>query len=725
MGIFAFHTGATTIPTLPAGWTSLFTATPTSTGGRLGVKIATATNDASGTWTNATALTCVVWTSTAVAAGGYLTWGGGFTGSSGTTTTITYPAVTFFNANASSWLAAFAGSRSTTNSLTTHIPTGLATIASADLINTCEVNAFDSNGTISSWSSTNTTVTTGTGWVTAMLEIVEVPPVTIPSNIVQHLTWAVNSTAASGEKGNNYVLPFLSTTLSNNTVFMVLGYPNTATLSTITDNSGSNTWSTTPNVTHAGGTMTYSQFEVDNAAPLSKITVNFTGLIQPLVAWLVEVYNVTGFDNGTGATTAGSATTPKILSAGNFTPLHNNDLVFSYFGVDFTASGVNISQWDKQNNANALDMDNVWTQGQGYPKASQVVAQGTAAAITPQIQANHTGSTDPYIGLTFALKTGTQGTAPPAFRALGFQGVCNSTAVASQPMQIVCNGNAYTLAMFGGFTPVPTDSDAVSWTVNGSTSNQILTRQNAGANDVRRLTIAQSTNLGGAWGGYLIDWVGADATAIHDFTSVNSTSVTNGALSISGQVSITPTVLGATLDWMTNGIGPTSAFTVPSGNFYLFPVYTGQGDSGQMALGNAIAVYYQTGLSNQNWTATLASTSVSSASYNSGTGVVTVALAAPFDTAFTGNDIFITFTGTGSFASLNGHQVVATDSGDGINFTFNGTTGLTLTLTGGTITQYNISVQSAALTIKAGAAAAAPITKPYIINQAVKRASFW
>jgi len=58
--VYAIRWGSSTPPSLPAGWTSVHTGTNTDAR-RLGYKVATATNDSTGTWTNANALFILVY----------------------------------------------------------------------------------------------------------------------------------------------------------------------------------------------------------------------------------------------------------------------------------------------------------------------------------------------------------------------------------------------------------------------------------------------------------------------------------------------------------------------------------------------------------------------------------------------------------------------------------------------------------------------------------------
>lgn len=87
----------TTIPSLPTGWTSVYTSS-TTCGRRVGYKIATSTSDSSGTWTGANRMACGVWR-------GFVSVGA-VASSASSSALADYPAVTANGPN--SWLAAFA-----------------------------------------------------------------------------------------------------------------------------------------------------------------------------------------------------------------------------------------------------------------------------------------------------------------------------------------------------------------------------------------------------------------------------------------------------------------------------------------------------------------------------------------------------------------------------------------------------------------------------------------
>lgn len=168
---WAFRDGSTTPPSLPSGYYSLATVIGTSCSARLFCKIATATNDTMGASTNATETQCVVYRSTTgFCVPGYVAT------NAGTTNTLNYAALaTMADVSGRSWVAGGVGHRSINQDIET-APSGM-TLVDNLLDATAETALHDTNGAVSSWSSTNQTISgTASGWCSFALEICEAGP---------------------------------------------------------------------------------------------------------------------------------------------------------------------------------------------------------------------------------------------------------------------------------------------------------------------------------------------------------------------------------------------------------------------------------------------------------------------------------------------------------------------------------------------------------------------
>jgi hypothetical protein len=130
--------------------------------------VATGAGTSIGTWTNATSVVCHVYRSSTGSV-----FPGNSASTSGTTTTITYPALTLNNTSGTSWVAGFAGISSTASLQTApSLMTNRATVQDA----TDEAAGHDTGGTVTSWSSTDVSAGgTNGNWVSLVVEIAESP----------------------------------------------------------------------------------------------------------------------------------------------------------------------------------------------------------------------------------------------------------------------------------------------------------------------------------------------------------------------------------------------------------------------------------------------------------------------------------------------------------------------------------------------------------------------
>ncbi len=178
---FAFRDGSTTNPTVPAGWTTI---TNTSDGTTCSVSVGwrqlVSTDTTTGTWTNASRVVVGVYRGCEP----FITPVGGGANSAGTTNTVTYAAVTMTRADGTSWVLGLVGHRSTDTTIDSAAITGMtARTGGADA--TAEAHLWDTNGGVSSWSSTNQTITgTASGWVTRTVELLALP-VQVPAEALQ------------------------------------------------------------------------------------------------------------------------------------------------------------------------------------------------------------------------------------------------------------------------------------------------------------------------------------------------------------------------------------------------------------------------------------------------------------------------------------------------------------------------------------------------------------
>ena len=161
---FAFRDGSTTLPTQPAGWTSIDTAASITCSARVAYQVATAAGTITGTWTSVTTVIFLVYRGVNIANLAYID-----TESIGASTTVTYNANGFWRGL--SRLVAFAAHSSTDTALGT--APGTLTLIVNPVDATDEAAAFQSTvDNFGNWTSTNVSVGgTSSGWITFTLRL--------------------------------------------------------------------------------------------------------------------------------------------------------------------------------------------------------------------------------------------------------------------------------------------------------------------------------------------------------------------------------------------------------------------------------------------------------------------------------------------------------------------------------------------------------------------------
>lgn len=160
--VFAYNNASTTIPTLPAGYTSLQTNSATGNAMRIGAKISAGGDTTTGSWTNATNVACEVYSGTSGAAVANRCLN--TTNGAGNSATLTYTGFTM-SGPGRNWIAGFGGAKAATagmNGSTTNL---------GNRTNQTIINGLDSGGAEPSWASETLAVTGSGRWLTATVEI--------------------------------------------------------------------------------------------------------------------------------------------------------------------------------------------------------------------------------------------------------------------------------------------------------------------------------------------------------------------------------------------------------------------------------------------------------------------------------------------------------------------------------------------------------------------------
>lgn len=174
---FAFRDGSTTNPTIPAAFTNITnTSDGTSCSASIGWRRLVYTDTTTGTWTNASRVVVVVYRGCEP----FITPVGGGANAAGTTNTVSYNTVTMTRANGTSWVIGLVGHRSVDTTVDSASISGM-TQRGGGVDATAEAHAWDTNGGVSSWSSTNQAISgTASGWVTRTVELLALPDQAMP-----------------------------------------------------------------------------------------------------------------------------------------------------------------------------------------------------------------------------------------------------------------------------------------------------------------------------------------------------------------------------------------------------------------------------------------------------------------------------------------------------------------------------------------------------------------
>ena len=176
--VFATFEAGGTIPSLPAGYTSILTANVQPVGTyRLGYKISNGTEVNSGTWTNASSVTAVIYSGNAQAVP---IIGTTVQDSNTTTQTILYDGLLLTRANLTSWV--MLGQISTGGSGEPSNPTPAVTQRSGSR----QPGVFDTNAAVGSWAIHTGQINdaASVGWASFVIEIFMDPPTHPPGTTV-------------------------------------------------------------------------------------------------------------------------------------------------------------------------------------------------------------------------------------------------------------------------------------------------------------------------------------------------------------------------------------------------------------------------------------------------------------------------------------------------------------------------------------------------------------
>lgn len=163
--ILAFNQSSGTVPSLPAGWTSVSSVAFNGCAMNIGVKIAASGSETSGTWTNATQVAYVIYQGNAATP--YANVGG----QTGTSSSISYSGIASFGSPGNDWVICFAAASSNSGNMTAVPPTSTS-IVTGNAGTGFEIDIFDTNAAVSSYSFNTKTLGASVTWLTKTVELV-------------------------------------------------------------------------------------------------------------------------------------------------------------------------------------------------------------------------------------------------------------------------------------------------------------------------------------------------------------------------------------------------------------------------------------------------------------------------------------------------------------------------------------------------------------------------
>lgn len=606
--IFAMHGGSGTLPTVPTGYTLVLAkANGTVLGTRSGYKIATSSSDTSGTWTNATEICCHVYRP---AAGNVLAIGASAFNSS-TTNTVNYPALTLLRTDGTSWVAGFAACGNTSETISTP-PSGMTNESSITGASYAAAG-HDTEGGVSSWSSTSVTTTgTAVASVSNVIEIMSLPSGSVPTQMVQHVGGGGNP-YTRGNTGNAFKLPFPNATGAGNCLVLGFTCDAGATISSVADNING-TWgaATASSSGGVGNLDSYVYVFPNSGSGQVTITVTFGAAVRVFGSCMTEFYGVATSSPVSAHSSAAYSTT---IATGSLTPGSNNSIVWAYF-CKAEGSGIPaqlVSTILPSTNFTLLDADIGWNNANdSLTHASEIYLQPTAAAINPGLTVT-SQTTDHWNSLGIALTTsGGAGTAPPAgIRIVKVLHFASEHFASGYKLQLPSIGNLRCICSDDPSlsNQTITDNEGNTWSGSGSTGVVAGTGFWYQANSQVNSSLFATLTGGGSdttlsW--RYIDIIGADPSPYDNAGTINVTDTLNGLSSFTASRLPAPTSSkGLTIANIGLGQGPGLAVTAPSGAIWDLALYTGETDLDLLENADIMAHYKYTASGSQTWTFTI------------------------------------------------------------------------------------------------------------------------
>lgn len=312
-----------TVPTLPAGWTSVTSVTANNQAAILAYKFAASTSESSGTWTNATAINYAIYRG--VDKTTPFTNAAGQTGTG--STTISYSGIVSFSNPGADWVLTMSMISNQTGKAYSH--PGTNQFYHIDIgASTYEATMYDSGGAVASYSFNSKTLSASLNSMTKTVELVA-----SKSSIVggPNLQQTVNATGAGAT-----VVATLPNSSNTGSLLIAAVEVGTATApGTSVSDSKSNTWTKLFSTGNgASWTEFYYAYDITGG---SSHTVTVSNPNSLGVNFIVREYTGILFTGSPIDVSATATGTVAAMDTGSVTTTNANDLVIGVFGDDWQA----------------------------------------------------------------------------------------------------------------------------------------------------------------------------------------------------------------------------------------------------------------------------------------------------------------------------------------------------------------------------------------------------
>jgi hypothetical protein len=524
--IFAYRSGSTTAPTLPAGWTTVLTIATSASGTtgavRVGCNDSSSSGDTgSGTWTNATDVVGMSYSGTPVVdTASCNTTGIGATANNNAkaSTTANFPAITLQVPTGTSWVAGFAAD----SAAVVGAPTNMTATVAGGTGPAAAGN--DTNTTATTWPSTNVTVTSST-WLTAVVEILATQSAT-PGIVQCSSHFSTRSTGAT-----TYVLQLPNPSKAGNLIAVMMNYNDQpASVSSVTDDKSQTYLAALAKFSDANAQVLSAYYFPNTVADVHSITINLTGTPTGVAPIACELYNVAYLDNVV-AGAQGSSTTITAASTGTLT---SGDLLLQYMASD--GGQAPIASCTAGSHANIT-----WAIPDAGAEivSGQCVQWGVYSTTTAFAPAMTSGTTGHFETMVLAFKAASMGVPPPSsgiyitgIQHQNFMGSCCGAPAPNFPnptvFQMPCSGNLVTMALeFFNDTSISSISGSVSGSYSALGAGianhshlrniQVYAKQNATTGQGDLITVTTSDRTGD--GTIMAYCVKGAATSAYDSTA--------------------------------------------------------------------------------------------------------------------------------------------------------------------------------------------------------------